>query len=203
MRAVVESIDRNASFIEADSFSSALVVSACHDDLTIIIVDLRMPGTDGFSGVRTLRYRFPAVPVLVASASEDADDVFRALEAGASGYIAKSASAETLVEAIRLVLVGGVYVPRSLVAVHNLAIPDRASLTPRQLEVLTLLAAGQSNKEIAAQLGTSHGTVKAHVSAIMRQLGARNGVQFAISAARLTVSRLTIESKRMSDVCPA
>jgi DNA-binding NarL/FixJ family response regulator len=187
LRALIESIDRSASFLEADSFASALEVSAGCDDLTIIIADLRMPGTDSFAGLRALRKRFPSVPVLVLSASEDAEDVFRALEAGASGYLAKSAPTETLVEALRLVLVGGVYVPRSLIAVRDLSTPSRSDerrrgpLTLRQREVLALIAAGHSNKEIAAHLGVSEGTIKAHVSAIMRVLGVRNRVQLLLA----------------------
>jgi DNA-binding NarL/FixJ family response regulator len=188
LRAIIESIDGNAEFLEAGSFASALEVSAGCNDLTVIVVDLRMPGADGFEGLRALRQRFPSVPVLVLSASEDANDVFKALEAGASGYIAKSASAEALIEAFRIVLVGGVYVPRSLVAVRDLdsqertAQQQRGPLTPRQLEVLSLLAAGNSNKQIAGRLGTSDGTIKAHISAIMRQLGVRNRLQLLLAA---------------------
>jgi DNA-binding NarL/FixJ family response regulator len=189
LRALFESIDSSAIFLEADSYTSALDVSKSCDDLTIIVVDLRMPGANGVEGLRSLRKRFPTVPIFVLSASEDADDVFQALQAGAAGYLAKSASAETLIEALRVVLVGGIYVPRSLVAVRDLASPGRSGaqdadgkLTPRQFEVLQLLAEGYSNKEIAARLGTSDGTVKAHVSAIMRQLGVRNRVQLLLAA---------------------
>jgi DNA-binding NarL/FixJ family response regulator len=190
LRALIESIDPDASFLEAGSYTSALDVGKDCDDLTIIVVDLRMPGAEGVDGLRALRRRFPTVPVFVLSASEDAEDVFQALQAGASGYLAKSAPAETVIEALRVVLVGGIYVPRSLVAVRDLATPEPIkqpssednNLTPRQYEVLQLLAGGCSNKEIAGRLGTSEGTVKAHVSAIMRQLGVRNRVQLLLAA---------------------
>jgi DNA-binding NarL/FixJ family response regulator len=130
----------------------------------------------------------PAIPILVLSASEDADDVFQALEAGASGYLAKSAPADTLVEALRLIMVGGIYVPRTLIKGREAtprqpaAVAEAPLLTPRQREVLALISTGQSNKEIAHRLGTSEGTIKAHISAIMRRLGVHNRVQLLLNA---------------------
>lgn len=122
---------------------------------------------------------------MVLSASEDGEDVFRALAAGASGYLPKSASAATIVAALRLVLAGGVHVPRELVAGGaTLGAPAPPRLTARQAEVLALIGAGHANKEIAHRLGTSEGTIKAHVAAIMRQFGVRNRVQLLLAADR-------------------
>ena len=117
--------------------------------------------------------------------------VFQALEAGASGYLAKSAPADTLVEALRLVIVGGIYVPRALIKGREsrlrqpAAVAQAPVLTPRQREILALISTGRSNKEIAHRLGTSDGTIKAHISAIMRRLGVRNRVQLLLTAQQL------------------
>jgi DNA-binding NarL/FixJ family response regulator len=190
LRTVLAGIEGNAELLEAGDFEQALDLAERHADLTVLIVDLRMPAMNGFSGLRALRRTLPAVPILVLSASEDADDVFQALEAGASGYIAKSAPADALIEALRLVIVGGIYVPRALIAGRESALRANAvaaeapPLTPRQREVLDLISAGHSNKAIAHRLGTSEGTVKAHISAIMRQLGAHNRVQLLRAAER-------------------
>ena len=188
LRSILEGIETVAELHEAGDFEQALSLAERHPDLTVVIVDLRMPAMNGFSGLRALRQKLPAIPILVLSASEDADDVFQALEAGASGYLAKSAPAEMLVEALRLVIVGGIYVPRALIAGREGALrgvagaPEAPVLTRRQREVLELISAGHPNKAIAHRLGTSEGTVKAHISAIMRQLGVRNRVQLLRAA---------------------
>jgi DNA-binding NarL/FixJ family response regulator len=188
VRSILECIEKSAELFEASDFDQVLRLAERHPDLTVVIVDLRMPAMNAFAGLRALRETLPAIPILVLSASEDADDVFQALEAGASGYLAKSAPADTLVEALRLVIVGGIYVPRALIKGRETglrqpaAVAEAPLLTPRQREVLALISTGQSNKEIAHRLGTSEGTIKAHISAIMRRLGVHNRVQLLLSA---------------------
>jgi DNA-binding NarL/FixJ family response regulator len=188
LRSILECIEKNAELFEASDFEQVLRLAERHPDLTVVIVDLRMPAMNAFAGLRALRETLPAIPILVLSASEDADDVFQALEAGASGYLAKSAPADTLVEALRLVMVGGIYVPRALIKGRETrprqaaAVAEAPLLTPRQREVLGLISTGQSNKEIAHRLGTSEGTIKAHISAIMRRLGVHNRVQLLLNA---------------------
>lgn len=188
LRSILECIEKNAELFEASDFDQVLRLAERHPDLTVVIVDLRMPAMNAFAGLRALRETLPAIPILVLSASEDADDVFQALEAGASGYLAKSARADTLVEALRLVMVGGIYVPRALIKGREIgprrpaAVAEVSLLTLRQREVLALIATGQSNKEIAHRLGTSEGTIKAHISAIMRRLGVHNRVQLLLNA---------------------
>jgi DNA-binding NarL/FixJ family response regulator len=188
VRSILECIEKSAELFEASDFDQVLRLAERHPDLTVVIVDLRMPAMNAFAGLRALRETLPAIPILVLSASEDADDVFQALEAGASGYLAKSAPADTLVEALRLVIVGGIYVPRALLKGRETglrqpaAIAEAPLLTPRQREVLALISTGQSNKEIAHRLGTNEGTIKAHISAIMRRLRVRNRVQLLLIA---------------------
>jgi DNA-binding NarL/FixJ family response regulator len=189
LRVVLGDLDPAAEILEAADFGEALAVAEGAPDLSLLLADLRMPQMDGFEGLRALRRLLPRTPIMVLSASEEAADLFRALESGASGYLPKSAAAPVIVDALRLVLAGGVYVPRELVSGAGKPLPqpeasvDRGgALTPRQHEVLALIADGHSNKEIAYRLGTSEGTVKAHITAIMRALRVRNRVQLLLAA---------------------
>jgi DNA-binding NarL/FixJ family response regulator len=186
LRAVLGSLSERVAVDEAADLATALKC-AVDKPPDLILLDLRMPGMDGFSGISAFHRRIPRVPIVILTASEDSDDVFQALAAGASGYLAKSASASVILDALRLVLVGGVYVPRELVAAAEITVQPKTEaprLTERQHEVLNLIAEGHANKEIAYRLGTSEGTVKAHVTAIMRQLGVRNRVQMLLAAER-------------------
>ncbi len=190
LRVVLRDLDPEAELVEATDFGDALRIVRSAPDLSLVLVDLRMPEMDGFEGLRALRRLLPRVPIMVLSASEEAADVFRALECGASGYLAKSAPGATMIEALQVILVGGVYIPRDLVAggpplrAANSRDKQANILTPRQRDVLALIAEGHSNKEIAHRIGTSEGTVKVHVTAIMRALGVRNRVQLLLAAER-------------------
>lgn len=192
LRAVLDDLGSAVEIIEAENFTEALNIARQTSDLALALVDLRMPEMDSFEGLRALRRYLPRVPLMVLSASEEADDVFTSLECGASGYLPKSAPNSVMLEAMRLILVGGIYVPRQLAAcgkpLYQSAPAERtAPLTPRQQAVLGLIAAGHSNKEIAHRIGTTEGTVKTHITAIMRALGVRNRVQLLLAAERLGI----------------
>jgi DNA-binding NarL/FixJ family response regulator len=188
LRVVLGDLDPAIEILEAADFGEALAIARDAHDLSLLLADLRMPQMDGFEGLKALRRVVTRAPIMVLSASEEAADLFGALESGASGYLPKSAPALVILEALRLVLAGGVYVPRELVSggrplPQTLASSGRVGiLTPRQHEVLALIADGHSNKEIAHRIGTSEGTVKAHITAIMRVLGVRNRVQLLLAA---------------------
>lgn len=155
------------------------------DDLDLILLDLYMPGSNGLADLVTVRERAPGTPIVVISSLEDPSVVRRALACGAAGYIAKSSPKEAMIEALQIVLDGGIYTPIDNVArpAHDAVSVDEA-LTPRQIAVLALLAQGQSNKQIARVMDISEVTVKAHMTAIMRKLGVVTRTQAIVAFQR-------------------
>lgn len=151
-----------------------------------VFMDLMMPGLSGEAAIREFSRRHPDVPVIVLSSSESSHDVRRVLNAGASGYIPKSATAQTVVSALQLVLSGNIYVPPLLVAAATRATDagtggprSLSQLTDRQVDVLRYLRDGLTNKEISAHLGIAEKTVKVHIAAIFKTLNVVNRTQAA------------------------
>ena len=151
-----------------------------------VFMDLVMPGLCGEPAIREFTRRHPDLPVIVLSSSESPSDVRRVLNAGASGYIPKSATAHTVVSALQLVLSGNIYVPPLLLATSlRSAEPSDgdarslSQLTDRQVDVLKYLRDGLSNKEISANLGIAEKTVKVHIAAIFKTLNVVNRTQAA------------------------
>ena len=156
-----------------------------------MILDLALPGCDGFELLADLRRDWPDIPVLVLSATYDKLTVEMALDLGAMGFIPKTANAHVLIDALRLVLSGGVFVPAECSVAGAGAFRPRAvvrseelGLTPRQADVLKLLVQGKPNKLICRDLSLSEGTIKVHVSAILRALNVRTRTQVVIELAR-------------------
>lgn len=169
--------------LEASDGEQGLALLVRHADVHGVLLDLRMAGLAGLPTLARLRASRPELPVMVISASEDPADVRRAMAAGASGYIPKSAGRSTLLAAVQLVLAGERYVPPLLLQEAGAAPAVLTGLTPRQLEVLALLCQGHANREIGLALNMHEKTVKAHVSAIFKVLGVVNRTQ-AVEAAR-------------------
>jgi DNA-binding NarL/FixJ family response regulator len=147
----------------------------------VVIMDLRLPGMDGVQTISALRREFGSVVVLVLSTYAADDDVYRAIQAGAAGYLLKDMPLKTLVEAIRSVYAGHNYFPPGISA----RLADRlrqAVPTDRELIVLQKIAKGMSNKEIGAELGITEGTVKAHVTNILSKLHAADRTQAVTTA---------------------
>ncbi len=149
-----------------------------------VFMDLMMPGLSGEAAVREFARRHPDLPVIVLSSSESASDVRRVLNAGASGYIPKSATAQTVVSALNLVLSGNIYVPPLLVTATSMergagGPRSISQLTERQVDVLRYLKDGLTNKEISAKLGIAEKTVKVHIAAIFKTLNVVNRTQAA------------------------
>ncbi|MDH2239911.1 response regulator transcription factor [Pigmentiphaga sp. GD03639] len=172
------------------------------DDLDLALIDLTMPGAEGYSHIAELRERLPALPIIVLSGVEDPDVMRAAIDLGALGFIPKAYSPDVMLSAVRLVLAGGVFVPQMMLSgmPHQPAgAPPAAAdaaggarstsldqlrglLTERQIDVLRLLSQGKPNKLIARDLGISEGTVKIHLAAIFRALDVRNRTEAVVAA---------------------
>jgi DNA-binding NarL/FixJ family response regulator len=176
---------------EAGTLEAVSGTLASDRDFDLVLLDLKMPGVQGFSGLVFLRAQYPAVPIVVVSASEEPHIIRRALDLGASGYIPKSASAETMRRALAVLLDGGIWTPEiAAVETSPDSEADRlarrlATLTPQQVRVLMMLREGLLNKQIAHQLGVSEATIKAHVSAILQKLDVDSRTQAVIAASRI------------------
>ncbi|RYE60451.1 MAG: response regulator transcription factor [Oxalobacteraceae bacterium] len=176
---------------EAGSFDELTRKLEKDSDVDLILLDLSMPGISGFSGLIYLRSQFPGVPVVVVSASDDAETIRRSMDFGASGFIPKRFGVETLREAVVKILAGDVWVPADvdlLAAADPEAtrLRDRlVTLTPQQMRVLMMLSEGLLNKQIAFELGVSEATIKAHVSAILQKLNVESRTQAVIAAAKI------------------
>ena len=158
-------------------------------DCDLVLLDLNMPGTRGFSGLLLLRAQYPDVPVMIVSAVEDPTVVRRAFELGASGYLSKSVGPAEIRRAIETVLAGDVFVPEGAVLEasdeQSALLRRLSSLTPQQVRVLMMLKDGLMNKQIAYELTISEATVKAHVSAILQKLDVDSRTQAVIAAGKI------------------
>ncbi len=166
-------------------------------EFDLVLLDLALPGIDGFAGLDILRRRYPAMPVAVVSAFNDLPTITRVLNLGASGFIPKAFSGEALLSAVRQVLAGNIFRPssQSAGATHVDAEtpippaksgvrPDEVGLTDRQAQVLALMVRGLTNRDIADQLGLSEGTVKIHATAVFKTLGVSSRTQALVAVAR-------------------
>jgi DNA-binding NarL/FixJ family response regulator len=191
LREAVSAVLAQTQFSEAGCFDDVVRLLERGAEIDLILLDLAMPGAQGFSGLMYLRAQFPAVPVVVVSANDDATVIRRCMEFGASGFIPKTLGSETMRAAVLRVLAGSIWTPPDIDLDHagdaaTAALVARlATLTPQQVRVLMMLSEGLLNKQIAHALGVSEATVKAHVSAILQKLGVDSRTQAVIAAARI------------------
>lgn len=188
VKPVLHKLGPQLQILEAIDYPSAFATMHQAGEVDLALIDLYMPGMSGVEGVIRFRAAFPDIPLVVLSASEQAEDIHRLLTAGALGYISKSSPSEVILGALRLVLAGGVYIPPSLLNHHGSAERDPlrpAPLTTRQVEVLRELAKGQSNKQIATALEVTEGTVKIHLAAIFRILKVNNRTEAVLVAQKM------------------
>ena len=205
LRHVLGQLEGSPIIVEASDFAHALEVVEQEKDIDIVLMDLNMPGIPWMDGLRRLKDAVgPSVPVVVLTASEDRHSVVQAVNVGAAGFIPKTSSSRVMMSALKLVLSGGVYLPPALLDTETLMEVGRrpmpshtdstAFLTPRQREVLGLLGQGKSNKEIARVLQLAEGTVKLHVTAILKALKVNNRTRAVVVAAQITGSSSTPEA---------
>ncbi|MEE4637295.1 MAG: response regulator transcription factor [Wenzhouxiangella sp.] len=177
---------------QAGNMDELQQVSAEEDSVDLVLLDLHMPGVQGFSALVYLRAHHPELPVCLVSANNNAVVIQRALDHGAAAFIHKSASVEEIRRALETVLAGDIWQPAendgSGSAADELDVAERLSdLTPQQFRVLMMLADGLLNKQIAFELGISEATVKAHMTAIFRKLEVTNRTQAVLLLNKLAV----------------
>jgi len=178
----LRSLAREAHPLGASDSETALAQLDSHSDIELILLDLMLPGLNGMSLLGVLRKRYPLIPVVVLSALEDPETVRKALRHGASGFVGKSSSSETLLDALRKVLAGEVYVPERYATLEEKPVREpKIYLTPTQTRVLDLLTEGHSNREIAELLGVTVGTVKMHFVSIYKILNVNSRAQALIA----------------------
>ena len=188
---VLSDFSPEAELVKARNYSEIFAIIEKQKDFNLVLTDLAMPGARWLEALQKIHEQLPDTPVIILSAVFDHEIVQKTIELGAAGYIPKTSSNAVILSAVNLVLSGGVYIPAELLQgtsqdefnmlkqLEN--VPEEQNLaekvkilTPRQIEVLRLIAMGKSNKQIAYELGLSEGTVKLHVTAILKLLNVYN-----------------------------
>ncbi|RZI84408.1 MAG: response regulator transcription factor [Rubrivivax sp.] len=207
LQSVIQGLGDNVTVSTASSGQTARNALQADPNYDLVLLDLHLGEDDGFELLAELRAGYPALPVVVISASDRTSDVIRAIDMGAMGFVPKRATNETLIDALQQVMKGGVYVPpmsmgsdfsagappatpniqREAVEAGFQSVPSlvQLGLTPRQCDVLALLLKGQPNKLIARELGLSVETVKDHVAAVLRSLGVSSRTQAVIAVSQM------------------
>jgi DNA-binding NarL/FixJ family response regulator len=209
LQSVIQGLGDNVTVSTASSGQTARDALRADTNFDLVLLDLHLGEDDGFDLLAELRAAYPALPVVVISASDRTSDVIRAIDMGAMGFVPKRASNATLIDALQQVMKGGVYVPpMSMGSDFNPSTPPgnplqkiqqessqagfqsvpslvQLGLTPRQSDVLALLLKGQPNKLIARELGLSVETVKDHVAAVLRALGVSSRTQAVIAVSQM------------------
>ncbi|MGE0804907.1 MAG: response regulator [Burkholderiaceae bacterium] len=189
---LLRELDSTLQMLHAGSLDEAAAALDADPQVDLILLDFILPGTRGLQALEALRTRCPGVPVVVMSSQEDPQTVLQSIDAGAMGFIPKSASSQQMFEALRRVLGRGIYVPSlSIAAVPHPAplrprsTPAELGLTRRQTQVLRLILEGKPMKLIARDLGLSPNTAKTHVSAVLRALSVTTRTQAIVAANRI------------------
>lgn len=193
LRGVVLKLFPGCNIREAERIADLYDLAEQHSDADLLLLDLNIPGAIGFSALVHLRCLYPFLPIVIISAHEDPQLIRRALDHGAAGYIPKSADAKTLATALNDILDGNSWTPPLTPSTPGAGIEEKQAaarvrqLTPQQFRVLQMVGTGQLNKQIAYELGISEATIKAHMTAILRKLGASNRTQAVLIANELSL----------------
>jgi DNA-binding NarL/FixJ family response regulator len=186
------------NLLQAGTLADTRSVIEQHPDVQLVLLDLMLPDGDGKSALAWLREAAPGARLVALSADESSENILAAINGGAAGFIPKSVQADAMLEALRIVLAGGIYLPtatlerREVPRAHNghawtptAHRPQDIGLSPRQADVLRMLIDGKPNKLISRELDMSESTVKTHLAAIFRKLDATSRTQAVVAAARL------------------
>ena len=192
---LLQSLSPPPRVVESENLTTALQLLDSHSDLELVLLDLKLADAVGVDSLLTLRKHSPDIPIIILSGEQDPQIIRRCIDYGAMGFITKSATHEELLSAIALIMAGGIYLPKDVMTRAGAAqrpeersdVALLASLSDRQREVLAYLLQGKPNKTISSKMNISENTVKAHLSAIFRTLGARNRTEAVYFAARAGV----------------
>jgi DNA-binding NarL/FixJ family response regulator len=212
LQSVIQGLGDDVTVFGASSAAEARAALQRDEGYDLVLLDLSLGDADGFEVLVEFRAAYPALPVVVVSASDRTSDVIRAIDLGAMGFVPKRASNDMLFEALRMVMSGGLYVPPMMLGLdaaapesdtvpdvmrpagverrsstHGAPLPtlESVGLTPRQHEVLGLLLQGKPNKLIARDLNVSVETVKDHVAAVLRALGVSSRTQAVLAVSQM------------------
>ena len=212
LQSVIQGLGDDVTVVGAASAAQARTALAQDEAYDLVLLDLSLGDADGFEVLVELRAAYPALPVVVVSASDRTSDVIRAIDLGAMGFVPKRSSNDMLFDALRMVMSGGLYVPPMMLGLEAPSsdeidtVPDvmrpgnvaaggghapppttlqSIGLTPRQGEVLGLLLQGKPNKLIARELNVSVETVKDHVAAVLRALGVNSRTQAVLAVSQM------------------
>jgi DNA-binding NarL/FixJ family response regulator len=195
LHAVLKQLKREAVIFEASNSGQAMHMVEEHPDISLILLDINLPDRDGLSVLRELRDRYPTIAIIVLSSSNDQDTVKHAFKLGALGFIPKTTEREVMLNAIKLVFSGGIYIPSEILKettppqpTNKLTTRDslkRLRLTDRQIEVLALLMKGKSNKVIAKTLNMAVPTVKNHITVVLKALSVTSRTEAIIKVGKM------------------
>jgi DNA-binding NarL/FixJ family response regulator len=202
LRGVLSELKSEAAVLEATNAREAMRLVAEHPDLGLVLLDLGLPDRDGFEVLAEIRECQPTIPVVVLSGHHDRANVVRTLDLGALGFIPKTAQRRILLIAISLVLSGGIFIPPEILGRQEEPTPEKPGtgqpaarkpatsprdlgLTDRQVEVLTLMMQGKSNKAIGRALDLAEPTVRNHVTAVLKALNVSNRTEAVIAVVEL------------------
>lgn len=185
---VLKVLDENVEVLQAGTCSQGFSLAQIHHDLDLVLLDYHLPDMTGLAALAVFGQRHPELPILMLSGSANIQIMRQVLQAGAAGFVTKSSLSDELLDAVRRVLDGDVYLPQDLDAAFTLESletdKERPTLTQRQELVLRELLDGRSNREISQTIGISDETVKTHVTAILRHFAVQNRTQAVVAAAR-------------------
>ncbi len=201
---ILEDLDDAPELVLAHNYTDIFKIIEQDKDFQLILTDLAMPGSNWFDAIKKIHETLPETPIIILSAMFDKEIVQKTIEIGAAGYIPKTSSNAIILSAVKLVLSGGAYIPPELLnnslknefsvlkqveqLDHNTGSSEATkNLTPRQIDVIQLIADGYSNKNIAYKLGLTEGTVKLHVTAILKILNVYNRTAAVMEATRLGI----------------